>query len=137
MITIPSAIESQEKEFDAIRRELLQHQFSLGGNWSYERGSFDRNLDGENKVWLRLPFEVIRGNIDSESTDNNCTIKFETPYVLKHLYQEGVDSEAASGVMSALVNQFQSPSDPDAKVEGHWADQAKRVLSEVEDSMGL
>jgi len=132
MIPLSSNLESRQQAFTGTRDELEQHQFSLGGNWDYTNGSFDRSLDEENKVWLRLPFEVINGNVVDVNADTNAIIRMGTPYVLKHLYKEGNDSEASARVVGALFDQFQAPTDPDAEVEPKWVDRAKEIVAEVE-----
>lgn len=133
MQSIPSSLTSQEQEFVVVSNALSEHGFSLGGNWDYDRGSFDCALDGEaQKVWLRLPFDVTNGNLDSETQENDAKIRFGEPYVLKHIYNEGLDKEAQPGVFSAAFSQFSDPVDPDAKIESRWIDEAKRKLREVE-----
>ncbi|WP_053371978.1 YugN family protein [Paenibacillus sp. FJAT-27812] len=132
MIPISSVLESREQHFLETKELLESQQFTLGGNWEYDRGSFDRSLDEDHKVWLRIPFEVLVGNIDSIEVDNEAKIKLGTPYVLKHLYREGNDPEASVRVVGALFDQFQSPSNPDADVEPQWIDRAKQALQEVE-----
>jgi hypothetical protein len=132
MIPISSVLESREQHFLETKELLESQQFALGGNWEYDGGSFDRSLDEDHKVWLRIPFEVLVGNIDSVEVDNEAKIKLGTPYVLKHLYREGNDPEASVRVVGALFDQFQSPSNPDADVEPQWIDLAKQTLQEVE-----
>lgn len=127
-----SSLESVEHGFNEARALLEQQQFALGGNWEYSRGSFDRALDESHKVWLRIPFEVISGYIDSETTENDATIRLGKPYVLKHLYREGNDPEASVRMAGALFDQFQSPSNPDAPIEDRWITRAKQSLTEVE-----
>lgn len=132
MQSIPSPLTSQERDFAAVKRGLSDIGFALGGNWDYDRGSFDCALDESNKVWLRLPFDVTNGRLDSESEDAEATIRFGQPYVLKHLYNEGLDKEAQSGVFGALVNQFSDPVEADAEIESRWIDEAKSRLRRVE-----
>ncbi|MFF2885225.1 YugN family protein [Paenibacillus sp. NPDC057967] len=132
MIPIASEVEGIEKKFTEMQVLLAERQFTLGGNWDYDGGSFDRALDDENKVWLRIPFQVTDGNIDSELSENNAIIRFGTPYVLRHLYQEGNDPEASVRVAGALFDQFQAPSDPDAPVDHRWTEQAKEIMGEVD-----
>ncbi|WP_127532337.1 YugN family protein [Paenibacillus kobensis] len=132
MIPLPSDIEFTECEFAEAREKLEQEQFALGGNWDYDRGTFDRFLDDARKVWLRLPFEVVTGSIDVDRADNNASIKFGTPFVLKHLYNEGNDAEASVRLVGSVFDQFQSPIDPDAKVESVWIDKAKQALAAAE-----
>src|SRR5262245_1406515 len=126
MQSIPSSLTSQEQEFVIVKNDLSEYGFSLGGSWDYDHGSFDCALDEAHKVWLRLPFDVTNGNIDSETQENDAKIRFGEPYVLKHVYNEGTDHEAQPRVLGALVDQFSDPVDPDASIESHWIDKAKK-----------
>ncbi|MGO4107799.1 YugN-like family protein [Paenibacillus sp. YAF4_2] len=132
MIPLSSTLEARQQAFTDSRDWLEQHQFSLGGNWDYINGSFDRALDNENKVWLRLPFQVTNGSVVDVTADTNAIITLGTPYVLRHEYQEGNDPEASARVVGALFDQFQAPSNPDAHIDPRWIDKAKQVLAEVE-----
>lgn len=131
MVPISSAIESTSHEFMEAKKLLRQNGFSLGGGWEYNQGTFDHALDDESKVWLRIPFDVVAGNIDPEA-DSSATIRFGQPFVLKHLYNEGTDPEGSVRLFGALFDQFQSPVNPDAKVGQQWVDKAKRVVAQVE-----
>jgi hypothetical protein len=135
MITLHSDIEATEYKFADAQEKLGRVQFTLGGNWEYDRGFFDRNLDEEHKVWIRLPFIATAGSIDSERADSNTTICIGQPCVLKHLYKEGNDDEASVRVVGSLFDQFQSPTDPDAHIEAKWIDKAKRALAEAESQL--
>jgi hypothetical protein len=136
MRTLASALENHVDGFDRMKDVLQQHQFTLGGNWDYDHGSFDRNLDEANQVWLRIPFQVKAGSIDSEDSSNpDTTVQIGTPFVLKHVYNEGLDSGAEPRIYTALFDQFQEPVDKDASVESHWVEQARQILSQVESSL--
>jgi len=115
-----------------MRQFLFERDFELGGNWDYEHGYFDKSLDEANKVWLRIPFEVTDGVIDDSSNNTEARIKLGTPFVLKHLYNEGLDKEAQVRTYGAMLDQFQQPVDSDAEVDGKWMNQAKSVLAELE-----
>lgn len=132
MIPISSELEGQEKKFTEMHALLAEHRFALGGSWDYHSGSFDRPLDEKHEVWLRIPFQVTDGNIDSEMSENNARIRFGTPYLLRHLYREGNDPEASLRVFGALFDQFQSPADPDAEMDSRWIDEGKSLLSRIE-----
>jgi len=132
MLPLRSDIELTECEFAEAREKLEQEQFALGGNWDYDRGSFDCYLDDARKVWLRLPFEVVTGSIDVDRADNNASIRFGTPFILKHLYKEGNDEEASVRLVGSLFDQFQSPVDPDARVEAFWVEKARQALAAAE-----
>ncbi|MUT64365.1 YugN family protein [Paenibacillus sp. NEAU-GSW1] len=132
MIPLSSSLEGYQDRFTTLNNKLGQHHYSLGGNWDYTNGSFDRALDDENKVWLRLPFQVISGSIDDSSDDPDAVIRIGKPYVLKHLYNEGNDPAAVAHVAGALFDQFQMPIDPDAEIESKWVHRAKEIVAETE-----
>ncbi|MBO7745252.1 YugN-like family protein [Paenibacillus sp. MWE-103] len=135
MIPLESKLESSEKEFTEVRGMLEEHAFALGGNWDYDHGYFDRSLDEERMVWLRVPFDVINGSIDEDTQDLDAKIKMGRPFVLKHVYNEGLDAEAHVSPIGSLMDQFQEPVDADAEVESKWVAQAKKVLAEVEERL--
>jgi len=132
MIPISSVLQSKDLNYLETKSVMESQQFSLGGNWEYKNGSFDRALEDENKVWLRIPFEVFNGHIDTETADDNTMIRIGTPYVLKHLYNEGNDPTASVRVMGAMFDQFQPPVNPDADIEPKWVDAARKIMNELE-----
>ena len=83
----------------------------------------------------RLPFEVLRGNVDDQTEDNDASVKLTTPYVLRHLYREGNDPEAQMRTVGALLDQFQAPVDPDADVHAEWIEKAEQVLRDAETKL--
>lgn len=132
MFPLTSSLTSQVQEFDTFRGTAADFGFSLGGGWEFDRGSFDCALDEANKVWLRLPFRTTIGNIDSEAEETDAKIRFDEPYVLKHVYNEGLDGEARAGAMGAVLNQFSDPVEADAAVEPMWIDKARAKLRQIE-----
>lgn len=132
MIPLQSKLEQVEGSYSDILALLKPQRFSLGGNWDYTHGSFDRPLDEEQKVWLRLPFTVVKGELDGENERQDTGIRFQTPLVLRHLYNDGLDDTAPVNTYGALVNQFQAPVDPDAPVADEWVEEAKRRLQDAE-----
>lgn len=129
MIPLQSTLERTKESFTTLKEYFEPFQFVLGGNWDYDHGYFDRALDEEQKVWLRIPFQVTAGQLDGEAEDTDAVIELGTPFVLKHLYQEGLDQEVWS---AGLVNQFQTPADKDAEVAEQWVQQARDILTKVE-----
>ncbi|TVX98352.1 YugN family protein [Cohnella terricola] len=132
MRVLSSSLTSQIHDYGVSRELLSNRGFVLGGNWEYDRGSFDCALDDDHKVWLRLPFVVTAGKLDGEAEPMDTEIKFGEPYVLKHLYQEGLDEEAQASTLGGLLNQFSDPVDPDDGIESAWIERAKRKLNEIE-----
>ncbi|MEX2460062.1 MAG: YugN family protein [Paenibacillaceae bacterium] len=132
MIPILSKLENHVEEFINLNHYFGEYAFTLGGNWDYDHGFFDRFLDEAHMVWLRIPFDVTSGTMDGISDASDAVVKLGTPFVLKHIYNDGLDSEAVPNVYGALINQFQEPIEKDAKIEAHWVEQAKQILQEVE-----
>lgn len=133
MIPLESNLVQRTEDFDQVRNYLHNFEFTLGGNWDYEHGFFDRFLDEGHKVWLRIPFEVTHGMLDGDSDANDAVIQIGTPFVLKHVYNEGLDKEGKFQTVGALVNQFQDPLDQDASVEEKWVEKAQSLLNKVEN----
>lgn len=132
MIPLSSSLENKDETFDTAREYLETYGFSLGGNWNFHNGLFDISLDKAQKVWLRLPFEVKSGTLDGESEDTDAIIQFQQPFLLKHLYNEGIDHGASPKIVGALFDQFQDPVDKDAHLEQEWVDIGKELLQKVE-----
>ncbi|RED63897.1 YugN family protein [Cohnella lupini] len=132
MHALPSTLTSQVQDYLNSKDALTEQGFTLGGNWDYDHGSFDCALDEAKKVWLRLPFDVTVGNLDIESPESDTKIQFGEPFVLKHVYNEGLDKEAQPRAVGALMDQFSDPVDPDDEIESNWIEQAKKKLSQVE-----
>jgi hypothetical protein len=132
MIPLQSELANREEPFEQVRDYLYEFEFALGGNWEYEHGYFDRYLDEAHKIWLRIPFQVTYGVLDGDSNATDAIICVGTPFVLKHIYNEGLDKEARINTAGGLVDQFQEPLDKDAPVEDEWVDKAKEMLNKVE-----
>lgn len=132
MIALESTLQDQVLDYIHTKNKLGELQFTLGGNWDYDHGMFDRPLDEQHTVWLRIPFRMTQGELDSEARDMEARIRIETPFVLKHLYKEGTDETAEMRTFGAFVDQFQKPADPDAGIEPHWLDEARAVLRKAE-----
>lgn len=129
MLELPSTIEGKQFDLYKLEEKLKPIGFSIGGNWDYDHGAFDYKLNGvEGYHFLRLPFSSIDGQLD----DDNCTVRIGTPYLLAHLYQEGLDDHADSGSFSGTLNQFAEPVDKDADFPKKFVDNGQRLLAQVE-----
>jgi len=135
MITISSQVAGKQLAFDEMNQTSSGLGFMLGGNWDYDGGFFDQSLDTENKVWLRVPFKVINGEISSEIGHSDAYIELSEPFVLNHIYNEGNDPSGDVGVFSASFNQFQAPIDPDAPVSNEWVEKGKHAVVRLEEAL--
>ncbi|GED29871.1 MULTISPECIES: YugN family protein [Brevibacillus] len=113
-------------------REALGPNFTLA-NWDYEQGYFDQALDDQNMVYLRLPIKVLQGELDSA----DAWVELGTPFVLRHVYQTGVEQDIGyyEPLASSAMNQFQEPLDKDAKVSSRWIHQAEAIVRELENRL--
>ncbi|MBO8164569.1 MAG: hypothetical protein H0Z34_12720 [Brevibacillus sp.] len=130
MQMLHSTITGKEGVFGQIRELLADDGFTLA-NWDYDRGFLDRKLDDKGMVFLRLPLEVRHGHLD----EADAQVQFGTPFVLKHVYQSGVEEHIGyegSNVIAPLVNQFQEPVEKDAPLDDGWVEKAEAVLRRVE-----
>jgi len=135
MIPISSSIIGKEIYYNQMNEGSGQLGYVLSGNWEYDGGFFDKGLDDENKVWLRVPFQVVNGTVASESTVSDAYIRLGEPFVLHHIYQEGNDPNAISGVITASFNQFQAPVDKDASVSKEWIQKGEHEVKLLEQSL--
>ncbi|UFJ41196.1 YugN-like family protein [Brevibacillus humidisoli] len=133
MEQLNSTITGKQGSFGQIRDNLEPEGFTLA-NWDYDRGFFDRQLDDRAMVFLRLPIEVRHGHLD----EGDAQIEFGTPFVLKHVYQTGVEENVgyqSSKVAAPLMNQFQEPIEKDAPLDEEWVQKAEMVLHRIEQKL--
>jgi hypothetical protein len=129
MIPIPSKLEGKTYKLYKLEQELKPLGYTIGGNWDYDHGSFDFKIDDEDGYqYLRLPFTAIDGQLDS----NGTTVELGTPYLLSHQYQAGLDDQADLNVLSASMDQFAQPVDPDAEFPEKYVGIGKALVKELE-----
>ncbi|WP_126425291.1 YugN family protein [Brevibacillus marinus] len=130
MEQLDSTIVGKRGSFGQIRDILAEDGFTLA-NWDYDRGFLDRQLDDQAMVFLRIPIEVRHGYLD----EGDAQIELGTPFVLKHIYQTGVDENTgyqSGNLVAPLTNQFQEPLEKDAPLEEAWVRKAEMVLRRIE-----
>ena len=135
MIPISSTLNGKQLYYNQMNEGSGQLGFVLSGNWDYHAGFFDKALDDENKVWVRVPFKVETGTVVSEASTSDAYIQLGEPFVLHHIYQEGNDPRATSGVVMASFNQFQAPVDEDASVSKEWIEKGKSEVAQLEQAL--
>ncbi|WP_102345055.1 YugN-like family protein [Bacillus sp. Marseille-P3661] len=131
MIPISSSIENRTFQLIDLESKLKPLGYVIGGNWDYDHGYFDYKIadDHGSYQYLRVPFEAVDGQLDS----NGTTVKLRQPFLLSHNYQEGLDDHAGTGVFSGTTDQFQEPQDPDAEYPPELVDMGKSLVNELED----
>ena len=111
-------------------REALEPNGFVLANWDYERGYLDKQLDDQGMVFLRIPVKVLQGELDS----SDAWLEMGVPFVIKHVYQTGVETNTGyvEPLASSLMNQFQEPVDKDAPIEERWVQQAEQIVRQLE-----
>jgi len=114
MLKLQTELEGQSASFGLVNECVRELGYHLGGNWDYHKGSFDYILcsEGGETIYIRIPFVVTQGELDQF----DASIKFETPYVIKHVVHVGLDSDESSLLDATGFSQFQEPIDKDGKI---------------------
>ncbi|WP_028401376.1 YugN-like family protein [Ectobacillus panaciterrae] len=131
MIPIHSKVEGQTYQLYKLEQLLKPLGYVIGGNWDYEKGTFDYKIDDEDGYqFLRVPFEAVFGQLDAKGT----MVRVGTPYLLSHVYQENLDDNVNS-MTAALTSfdQFSEPTDSDAKIDKKYIDVGEALVRELED----
>lgn len=132
MIELQTNLPGKKVIYGDACKVLEEYGLSMGGNWDFDRGMFDGILydDGNDKIYLRLPFSVLDGMLDDEAT----LIKFEKPFIVRHILNIGLDNEESQLLTAVGLEQFQSPDAPDAPIyREEWVIKGEEVVSHVEN----
>lgn len=132
MIEMPSRIEGKRMTLSELEEKLKPMGYSIGGNWDYDHGSFDYKIsDQGGYLFLRIPFDAIEGQLDADG----CRVEIQRPFLLAHIYQEGLDDHAHSSNATASFNQFSEPVEEDADVPTQYIEIGKSLLKQVEAAL--
>lgn len=131
MIQLQTELDGKTANFGDLRNQIKGLGYSIGGNWDYHKGSFDNVLwreEGET-IYLRLPFVVLDGDLDH----HEAFIRFQTPYVIKHVVNIGLDTAGDSLLDATGFSQFQDPLDKDGQIvnKNRWAHAGEQAVEEV------
>ncbi|MEI4770031.1 YugN family protein [Psychrobacillus sp. FJAT-51614] len=131
MLQLHTELEGKKAYFGDLKSRIQNLGYSIGGNWDYHKGSFDNVLhrDGGETIYLRLPFEVLEGDLDH----HEAYIRFQTPYVIKHVVNMGLDTDVNSLMTSTGFDQFQDPLDKDGQIvnKNRWAHAGEQAVQQV------
>ncbi|MCP3764170.1 YugN-like family protein [Domibacillus sp. A3M-37] len=139
MLKLQTDLEGKNAYFGHVRDMFKDLGYDLGGNWDYDKGSFDAILsrEGGEVIYIRIPFTVLKGALD----EYNAWIEFQTPFVIKHVLNIGLDKDENSLLAASGFNQFQDPVDPDGQIKNKnkWEDAGeqavKRIISYFNDGL--
>ncbi|WP_153731671.1 YugN family protein [Sporosarcina obsidiansis] len=130
MLKLETAIDGKLASFGPLREQVGKHGYHFGGGWDYHKGCFDSILhrEGGETIYLRLPFVAHNGELD----DYQTSIRFTTPYVIKHVVNTGLDRDSSS-LLSGSFNQFQEPIDRDAQIrdKSRWETAGELAIEEI------
>lgn len=131
MLQLDTDIEGLQMTFGEARKELKKHNLVLGGDWDYDRGLFDGilNREGGETIYVRLPFNVIKGELDKRS----AVIEFGRPYVIKHVVHVGLDKDSNSLLTATGLKQFQEPLDKDGYIydKSKWQEFGEEAVGDI------
>ncbi|MED2941440.1 YugN-like family protein [Bacillus swezeyi] len=132
MISLPSELENRSFSLYHLEQTLKPLGYVISGGWEYDRGFFDYKIDDEDGyLFLRLPFEAEDGQLDSQ----NATVKLGKPFLLRHVYQEGLDDHVIQGNFRASFDQFAEPKEKDADISGVYEDLGRSYIKELEKAL--
>lgn len=131
LIRLQTALEGKKTYYGNMLEHAKDLGFCLGGCWDYHKGCLDSVLwrEGGESIYLRLPFSVLKGELDRP----NAYIEFETPFVIKHVVNTGLDNDANSLVSASGFSQFQDPLDKDGLIrdKGEWEENGEQAVSRI------
>ena len=115
MIPLESVIEGKSAIYGNALKLFQAEGMDIGGGWEYDHGMFDAILYRRNEttIYLRVPFVVLDGMMDA----SNTLIRFQTPFVIKHVMNIGLDEEESPVATVTGLEQFSAPEDPDAPID--------------------
>lgn len=135
MLKLTTDMEGKRANFGEARRIFKDHGFMFCSNWDYHKGKFDLILhrDGGETIYIRVPFSVIKGELDHSRAD----IQFRQPYLIKHVVNIGLDYDENSFLSVTGLNQFQKPLDPDGHIndKSRWRQIGEHLVNDVLQSM--
>jgi hypothetical protein len=134
MLKLQTNLNGKQTQYGLARDVLAEHGFDLGGSWDYSWGVFDTVLSrNENEtVYLRIPFHVLDGEVEQ----NDASIEFDIPYLVKHVVNMGLDKDENSLLTTTGINQFQDPLDTDAQIKqkDKWGEIGEKAIEQVVNS---
>ncbi|MEC1606035.1 YugN-like family protein [Bacillus halotolerans] len=130
MITIPSAIDGQPFLLQELEQVMKPLGYVINGGWEYDHGYFDYKIDDrDGYLFLRIPVNAIQGSLD----ERGAAVRIGTPFMLRQVFQAGLDDHAEGGSFQSLFNQFSEPERRDAEIDPAYLDIGASLVKELED----
>ncbi|MGG0670926.1 YugN family protein [Sporosarcina koreensis] len=135
MLKLQTGLEGQTASFGVVSDCIRELGYHMGGNWDYDQGCFDHILcqEGGETIYIRIPFIVTDGVLDHYE----ASIKFGTPYIIKHVVHVGLDRDESSLLDATGFSQFQQPIDKDGKIidKNRWIHAGEVAVKDLMDCM--
>lgn len=135
MLKLQTQLEEKEASYGIVSDCIRDLGYHMGGNWDYDHGCFDHTLcqEGGETIYVRLPFVVVDGQLDHPF----ATIRFGTPYVIKHVVHLGLEHDGSSLMDATGFSQFQSPVDKDGNItdKNRWIHAGEMAVEDLMDCM--
>lgn len=89
MLELQSRISGVELSLSELEKKIEPLGFSMGGNWEYDHGYMDYQMDddGQGYTFLRIPFSAVVGEIGS----GHAEVVIGTPF-FSHIVMSLVSS---------------------------------------------
>ncbi|MEZ7172147.1 YugN family protein [Sporosarcina sp. OR05] len=134
MIELKTSMPGKKALFGDACTVLGEHGLQMGGNWDFDKGYFDTILhqDGDDSIYLRVPFDVIDGMLDEDS----AMIEFGKPFIIRHVLNIGLDDDDSPVLAAVGLDQFQKPDDPDAPIpySEKWVEEGEAHVSRFSEN---
>jgi len=137
MIHLDTDIEGKQMTFGYAEETLKRFGLVIGSSWEYHHGVFDGILHrkGGETIYVRLPFQVIDGELDRA----DALIEFEQPFIVKHVVNLGIDKSGHGLLTVAGLGQFQKPLDRDGHIhnKNHWEEFGEDMIANILDDVSF
>lgn len=131
MLFLETDMEGKQLYYGEAKRTLKKWGFCLGGGWEYDKGFFDGIMNREHgeTIYLRMPFHVIKGQLDQD----NALIEFEQPFVIKHVVHLGLEKDGSTLLTTTGLAQFQKPLDSDGNIKdkSKWVEFGEEAIGDI------
>ncbi len=129
LVPLDSKVEERIYPLYVLEELLKPEGYVIGANWDYDNGFFDLKVDDKGAYYfLRVPFYAVAGSLDYPGV----TVRLEKPFLLAHEYEAGNDQDSRNGPIQGMVNQFQTPTNPDAEVPPEYIEIGKSLVQKLE-----